>query len=106
MKSRFDALTRAADRRSPALVRSSGAVAVVLCLLAFNAFRAEATGTQDAAHGDLFGMEIGLPQEALGNPPAIPEKHDTARDHAALVSVATGDEFALSPHHSVEPIGY
>ena len=106
MKSRFDALTRAADRRSLALFRSSGAGAVILCLLTLNAIHPADGGAKEAARGDLFAMEIGLPQAVLADPLTIAPKYEAARGDSAGLSVVTQDEFAFWPHYTAEPGGY
>lgn len=103
MKSRFDALTRAEDRRSLALFRSSGAGVVILCLLTLNAIHPAAGGATEAARGDLFALEIGVPQAIRTTAPTIASKHEAARAEAARLSAVTDDELAFSSHYPFEP---
>ena len=107
MKSRFDALSSAADRRSLALFRCAGAGAVVLCLLTLNAIHPSDGGAREQTlGGDLLAMEIGLPNAVAPDPLTAAPESKAAQADSAGRSVVIGNELAFWPHYTVEPVGH
>jgi hypothetical protein len=93
MKSRYDVLNSASDRRQLAMFRSSSAVGVVLSLLVVAALVAHQPAT-DAPAVNLFSAEVGMESRAVDEQSA--ERPEQPRMH--LVETFDDDVREYPPH--------
>lgn len=105
MNSRYDVLTHPADRRRLALFRSSGAAAAVLFLFALNGVPSSHGGVREAVRGDLFALEVGVPEATAMAPHTVAATPEPLRA-ASIARRVDADEFAFSTQYPAEPIGY
>ena len=105
MKSRYDVLTDPADRRHLALFRSSGAAAAVLFLVTLNVVPSPHRGVPEAVRGDLFALEVGMPEATAVAPQTVAGTREPLRA-ASIARRVDADEFAFSTQYPAEPIGY
>ena len=106
MKSRFEVLKTPAERRSLALVGSSGPVVIALLLVAVTYLAPANQAPRQAVTGQLLAMEIGEPAES-GMPVAAPAA--LAGHGAAVVaqrSASSAAERSYPSTYAGEPAAY
>lgn len=107
MKSRFDALSSPADRLRLAMFRSSGAVGLVLLLLTLSAVTTAERSTREPVHGNLFAIELGIPQTVPSESVATTEVPGQAAERMTAAPAARAeDEFALPSGPASESLSY